>query len=207
MVSCHALTRAGLHQLLSVDPCRVVVVDPGRDQIGSEPDVVIYDLAGLADAADHELADELAKVLSCAAAPVVGVQPHRRMGVVERALAAGVAAVVPMSTTSAELLDTVVAVAGGRTMTSSAWRVRHRRHLSQAFGLTGRELDILELIAAGLSNHEVGRRLHLSENSIKTYVRTAYRRIGAQSRSQAVLWCLDHAVGHRLLNSDLPTTF
>ena len=45
--------------------------------------------------------------------------------------------------------------------------------------------EILALIAQGLSNQQIAERAYLSVNSIKTYIRTAYRRIGATSRSQA----------------------
>jgi DNA-binding NarL/FixJ family response regulator len=43
-----------------------------------------------------------------------------------------------------------------------------------------------------MSNHEIAEHLYLSVNSVKTYIRTAYRRIGVRSRSEAVLWVLRH---------------
>ena len=49
---------------------------------------------------------------------------------------------------------------------------------------------MLTLIAQGRTNREVADELFLSPNSIKTYVRTAYRKIGASSRSQAVSWAI-----------------
>lgn len=61
-------------------------------------------------------------------------------------------------------------------------------------GLTGRELEVLELIALGLSNDDISKRLYLSINSVKTYVRMAYRKIGATRRTQAVLWALQHEI-------------
>lgn len=54
--------------------------------------------------------------------------------------------------------------------------------------LTGREREILELIANGYSNAEISRMLYLSMNTVKTYVRTSYRKIGAESRSHAIVW-------------------
>ncbi len=47
---------------------------------------------------------------------------------------------------------------------------------------------MLELICAGHSNMEIADMLYLSINSVKTYIRSAYRRIGVTRRSQAVLW-------------------
>ena len=57
-------------------------------------------------------------------------------------------------------------------------------------GLTGREMEVLELIAEGLTNQEIADRVFISINSVKTYIRSAYRKIGVNSRSQAVAWGL-----------------
>ena len=59
-------------------------------------------------------------------------------------------------------------------------------------GLTNRESEILALITQGKRNAEVAALTYLSKNSIKTYIRSAYRKIGVQSRTQAVLWGVDH---------------
>jgi DNA-binding CsgD family transcriptional regulator len=59
-------------------------------------------------------------------------------------------------------------------------------------GLTPREAEIVGLIVSGLSNREIGERLQLSINSVKTYIRTAYRKIGVERRAQAVLWGIQH---------------
>ncbi|MBF4160269.1 helix-turn-helix transcriptional regulator [Nocardioides acrostichi] len=65
-----------------------------------------------------------------------------------------------------------------------------------AFGdgvvLTRREEQVLHLISAGLTNTEIGEVAELSINSVKTYVRTAYRKIGVDHRSQAVRWARQH---------------
>lgn len=62
-------------------------------------------------------------------------------------------------------------------------------------GLTLREAEVLALITQGLSNAEIAERAHLSINSVKTYIRSCYRRIGVTSRSQAVLWGIGHGFG------------
>ena len=46
--------------------------------------------------------------------------------------------------------------------------------------------------AQGLSNQEIADRSYLSINSVKTYIRTAYRKMGVERRSQAVLWGVQH---------------
>ncbi len=59
-------------------------------------------------------------------------------------------------------------------------------------GLTPREAEVLALITQGLSNQDIAQRAHLSINSVKTYIRSAYRRIGVTNRSNAVLWGVAH---------------
>lgn len=55
-----------------------------------------------------------------------------------------------------------------------------------ALGITPRELEILELIAAGLSNKEIGARLFVSENTVKTHSSRVFDKLGARRRTQAV---------------------
>ena len=63
--------------------------------------------------------------------------------------------------------------------------VRDERKL-EALGLTPRELEVLELIAAGLSNREIADRVHVSENTVKTHLSRVFDKLGARRRTQAV---------------------
>jgi DNA-binding CsgD family transcriptional regulator len=56
----------------------------------------------------------------------------------------------------------------------------------EALGITPRELEILELIAAGLSNREIAERAHVSENTVKTHSSRLFDKLGARRRTQAV---------------------
>jgi DNA-binding NarL/FixJ family response regulator len=55
-------------------------------------------------------------------------------------------------------------------------------------GLTDREAEILALITQGKSNAEVAALTYLSPNTVKSYIRSIYRKIDVASRTQAVLW-------------------
>ena len=57
---------------------------------------------------------------------------------------------------------------------------------ADALGLTPRELEILELIAAGLSNREIAARLFVSENTVKTHSSRLFDKLNARRRTQAV---------------------
>lgn len=56
----------------------------------------------------------------------------------------------------------------------------------EALGITRRELEILELIAAGLSNREIAERIFVSENTVKTHSSRLFEKLSARRRTQAV---------------------
>ena len=56
----------------------------------------------------------------------------------------------------------------------------------ESLGITPRELEILQLIAAGLSNKEIAERVHVSENTVKTHSSRVFDKLGARRRTQAV---------------------
>lgn len=184
----HPLTRAGLTHLIESDPGRAVVVRQTRTLV--DLDVVIYDLAGREPTEEDDL-----RSLIATHTPVVALQTDHRNGLVERVLDMGVADVVSMDVTAEALLDRLERAAAGQRVAPAAVRARSRATARLETGLTEREMATLELIAAGLSNDEIAERLYVSINTVKTYVRTAYKRIGAESRSQAVIWALGHGLG------------
>ncbi|MEA2614871.1 MAG: hypothetical protein QOE72_654 [Chloroflexota bacterium] len=61
--------------------------------------------------------------------------------------------------------------------------------------LTNREHDVLELIVAGCANKEIGRRLGIHENTVKTHVKRIFDKLGVQSRTQAALHARDRGIG------------
>lgn len=63
--------------------------------------------------------------------------------------------------------------------------VRDQRQLS-ALGITPRELEVLELMAEGLSNKEIAERVFVSENTVKTHLSRVFDKLGARRRTQAV---------------------
>jgi DNA-binding NarL/FixJ family response regulator len=73
----------------------------------------------------------------------------------------------------------------GRIAAGSDWPGRHE-------GLTDREAEILALITQGKNNADVATLTYLSPNTVKSYIRTIYRKINVASRTQAVLWGIDH---------------
>ena len=67
-------------------------------------------------------------------------------------------------------------------------------------GLTRRQSEVLAMIASGRTNVEIADDLFLSVNTVKMYVRSAYRKIDVTRRSQAVLWATQHDLGPSLVD-------
>ncbi len=114
----------------------------------------------------------------------------------------GASAYLSKSLSGTELVEALQAVHRGRTIISPDSRAGHP---SQALGagngeeLTEREAEVLSLISSGLSNAEIADQLRLSLNSVKSYIRTGYRKIDVDSRTKAVIWGLAHGLGPHAL--------
>ena len=62
-----------------------------------------------------------------------------------------------------------------------------RRRSAESTRLTGREQEVLTLLADGLSAGEIGGRLHLSESTVKSHLAHIYQKLGATNRAQALV--------------------
>ncbi len=95
-----------------------------------------------------------------------------------------------------ELVAALEAVHAGETVVSAPPpRARSALGLDwpgRGEGLSDRESEILALITQGKSNADVARLTYLSPNTVKSYIRTIYRKIDVGSRTQAVLWGVAH---------------
>ena len=191
VLSRHELTRMGLTHLIEVDACRARVVT--SSEIGEalrHCDAVIYDLAGREPSTDHHLRHLIATGIA-----VIVLQPEYAPDFSETLLAMGAADVLSMGVTSEVLMETIERAAAGRRPSPASLRAEAREAARRATGLTEREIAVLELIATGVSNRQIAATLYVSINTVKSYVRTAYRRIGVDSRSQAVIWAMHQGLG------------
>jgi DNA-binding NarL/FixJ family response regulator len=101
---------------------------------------------------------------------------------------AGVSGVVLKSTTGEVLVDIIErVVAGERIGLGNLHRGRQSR---SGDGLSAREQEVLALIALGKTNSEIGHELFLSVDTVKTYVRRLYAKLGVNNRARAAL-CAD----------------
>ena len=118
----------------------------------------------------------------------MALTPYARRDLAEAAFALGVADVVHLDITADLLLQALERAASGLITTPEAYRRRCVDGAQAGARLTNREMTVLELVGTGLSNRDIAERLYLSINSVKTYIRSAYRKIGVSRRAEAVLW-------------------
>ena len=100
---------------------------------------------------------------------------------------------VPIGLSGAQLVAVVrSAIAGDLHDSPFVRRLEPGLPLGREAGLSARESSVLRLVVQGYSNQEIASRLFLSINSIKTYIRTTYRKLGVSNRQQAVTWGIQH---------------
>jgi DNA-binding NarL/FixJ family response regulator len=190
----HPVVRSGLKAVLRRHPERFRIVPPPDGPENDDADVVLYDVFALRSGDD-----ELAELLKQTSARVIAVGRELRPDLTSRALAAGVDGSVSLGAEENELVEAVESAGNGRgageTPRAPAVSALRVGRLGAAFGLSAREADVISLIVQGLTNKQIADRLFLSINSVKTYVRNAYGKIGAANRSQAVGWAIQNGFG------------
>ena len=214
LVDDEAMVRAGVRAVLGNDPDIAVVAEASSGREGVElawshrPDVALVDIR-MPGMNGLEAAEEIRR-----AVPGVGVVILTTFGEEEyvvRALDSGVDGFLLKTGDPRELLLGVRAVAEGGAFLSprvarrvldglsherSTARLRARERLA---GLTPREHEVLALLTTGLSNGDIGRRLHMVEGTVKGHVSTILRRLGVRNRVEAA------AVAHEAgLKDDRP---
>ena len=184
VVTPHEIITVGLRGMLAEDPATVRFLPPDTEEL---PDIVLYDVVALLDDDDADLDHWVHEK----GATVVALTRPLRPDLGTRALQLGAAAALPLSATSATVRAVVRDALGGTLAEQNgASSGLHHHRLGAEVGLSRRETDVLREVVNGLSNHEVADELYLSINSVKTYIRSAYRKVGVTTRAQAVLWCV-----------------
>jgi DNA-binding NarL/FixJ family response regulator len=167
------------------------------------PDVVLMDLGlkeGDGITATRAIHEELPEVA------IVVLTMHDDDRSVLAALRAGARGYLLKDSDDERILEAVHAAHRGQAILDGAVatrldRILGHRHPSDEPGrrpfpeLTERELEILDLVAAGLSNPEITSRLVLSPKTVRNHVSTIMTKIGAGSRSQAIVLARDRGLG------------
>jgi DNA-binding NarL/FixJ family response regulator len=184
----------GLARMLDRYRDRVVIVEiDANEPVKDVADIVLYDSFAQPESDRDEIS---ALVANPRAHRVVVYTWNFHPDLIQSARRQGVHGYLSKTLSARDLVAALEAVHAGEIVISDAPpRARSAVGLDwpgRAEGLTDRESEILALITQGRSNAEVAMLTFLSPNTIKSYIRTIYRKIGVASRTQAVLWGVDH---------------
>jgi DNA-binding NarL/FixJ family response regulator len=200
LVDDHAVVRAGLAQLLA-GAADIEVVGQAGD--GAEavalarqcrPDVVLMDLQ--MPGMDGVEATRRIHRLG-AGSEVVVLTSFSDSERIVAALDAGAVGYLLKDAEPEDVLDGVRAVARGESpihpRAARQLLVARTRGESGA-ALTARETEVLRLVGRGLANKQIGRRLGISERTVKAHLTSIFQRIGVADRTQAALWAERHGL-------------
>jgi DNA-binding NarL/FixJ family response regulator len=194
----HPLARAGLQQLLgSVEDIAVVGAAAGGEEalrlaVEREPDVILMDLE-MPDKDGIEATRELRTRRPAAAVVVLTSFSDR-----ERILAALDAGAIGYLLKDADPDELAGAIRAATRGDAPLHPRAARELLDRNRGgpqLTEREQEVLALVAEGLPNKLIARRLAISERTVKGHLTHIFERIGVTDRTQAALWARGHRLG------------
>jgi DNA-binding NarL/FixJ family response regulator len=202
LVDDHPLVRHGLTELLTgTDDIRVVAAVEDGDQAAAaavehQPDVVLMDLSmqrmdGIA--ATRALLAELP------AARVIVLTSFSESERIHDALDAGAIGYLLKDSEPEDVVRAVRdAAAGDSPLSPRAARAllpqNRRPGRTQSDALSAREREVLALVAAGLPNKSIARRLDISEKPVKAHLTRVFSVLGVSDRTSAALWAQRHGV-------------
>ncbi len=194
-----SIVRAGLESILRANPdLSVVGVASDPDTLATlitaeSPDVVLMEL-GLQD--EEPVSEKLVALSTLTEVAIVLLGDTFQGDWITEALRLGVRAVLPRRATTEEILQAVLAAAAGLVVLhpdaidlllpvlSSVTQPVDEASLVQA--LTPREIEVLGMLAEGLGNKAIARRLSISEHTVKFHVSSIFTKLNARSRTEAV---------------------
>jgi DNA-binding NarL/FixJ family response regulator len=187
----HPVVREGLRGMLAGERDIEVVGEAGDGREAARlaeslrPDVVLMDLR--MPGTDGVAATKL--ITGTASAPaVLVVTTYDTDNDIIRAVEAGAKGYLLKDTPRADLIRAVRTAAGGGTVLAPvvAAKLLSRSRPPAHLELTGRELEVLALVAAGGTNAEIGRALFIGEATVKTHLLHVFAKLGVDDRTAAV---------------------
>lgn len=184
----HPVFRAGLAALIDNESDMQVVgeANNGREAIEQfkslRPDVTLLDL----QMPDMNGIDTIRQLCATGLSPrIIVVTAHTGDVLAGRALRAGAQAYISKRMIRKELLETIRAVRAGLKRVSQDIAAQLAEYMG-ADTISEREVEVLNLIAAGNSNKRIARLLSISEETAKTHVKRILGKLGARDRTHAV---------------------
>lgn len=186
------LVNQGLSRMFERHPSRVELVE-WAPELATSPAVDVILVDGTERASVLVGLDRLVAATSAKVVPFVW---EIDADDVAEAVAAGAAGYLWKGLSTEDLLAALEEICWGEALPRPAKSLLYRQVMAES-GLSKREFEVLTLIARGVSNQEIADQAFLSINSVKSYIRVAYRKIGVTRRTQAVSWALQQGLGEQ----------
>lgn len=196
----HSMIREGLKNLLELDGDIQVIAEAvdGEDCLEKlqlvKPDVLLIDI-NMPKKNGLEVLKSLKSRRSKLKVLVLTV--HNETEYLMKAVDIGVNGYVLKDSESAELKKAIFIVADGETYIQpslipalNAKMIETNKDAEKIKSLTKRELDVLKLLAVGMFNKEVGKRLEISERTVKNHVSNIFKKLGVTDRTQAAVFAI-----------------
>jgi two-component system, NarL family, response regulator len=189
IVDNQALVRQGLSLMINIQSDVTVVAEASNGEEAvylfqkHSPDITLIDLR--LPMMDGVEAIELIRRIN-PQARIIALTSYQEDEDFYRAIKAGVRAYTLKGVRFEELLETIRAVHSGllRIPAEMLKRLRERTAESE---LTKREMEVLQLIAKGFSNKEIGIKLGITENTVKAYIKNMLAKLNVTDRTQAII--------------------
>ncbi|MBW6436015.1 response regulator transcription factor [Actinoplanes hulinensis] len=199
LVDDHPVVRMGLRGMLDAEPGLTVVGEASSGVEGvalalaERPDIVLMDLR-MPGGDGVEATERILAATSGVRVMVLTTYESDRD--ILRAIEAGAAGYLLKDASPKELADAVRAAARGETVLApsvASTLVRQVRNPAPP-ALSAREAEVLRLVAAGLTNAEIGKRLFISEATVKTHLLRAFNKLDVADRTAAVTTAMRHGL-------------
>jgi DNA-binding NarL/FixJ family response regulator len=197
LVDDHPVVRHGLRGMLEAEPDLTVVGEASSGAEGVEqsvtlrPDIVLMDLR--MPGGDGVSATEQILARSPGARIMV-LTTYETDRDILRAIEAGACGYLLKDASPAELAEAVRAAARGETVLApsvASTLVRQVRRPAPP-ALSARETEVLRLVARGLTNADIGKRLFISEATVKTHLLRVFNKLDVADRTAAVTTAMEH---------------
>lgn len=194
LIDDHELVVTGLAHMFDgyLDRVELVHLAAG-EPVTQDVDIALYDTFAHGEA-DREDVEALIENRHVRRVVVYTWSFHERL--IDIALHKGASGYLSKTLPARDLVAALERIDGGEIVVSPApARSRPTVGLNwpgRTEGLTEREAEIIVLITQGETNAEIAALTYLSINSVKSYIRNSYRKMGVASRTQAVLWGIEH---------------
>ena len=203
----HSLIRQGLKQILELEEDIAVIAQASNGseavQLAKEhnPDIILMDINMPGTNGLQAIKEIKQDKLEC---KIIVLTIHEDREYLFKTLQMGAEGYVLKDAEPAVLLEAIRSVNSGKSYIQSNMTMElvkefnrvtmHEKEKHEDNNLTSREIEVLELIAEGMINKEIAKKLYISEKTVKNHVSNIFRKLNVSDRTQAAIYAFKHNI-------------